>query len=71
MILCRRHTDRPQNIKEGIQGHPMDWYSDVFSIVFPDMNTKEVSSMWKAQLREDKKSRKRREKDDDESGEDD
>lgn len=49
----------------------MDWYSDVFSIVFPEVNAKEVNSMWKSQLKEDKKSRKRREKDDDESGEED
>lgn len=48
----------------------MDWYSDVFSIVFPNLDTKEVNTMWKAQLKEDKKSRRRKDKEDDESGDD-
>lgn len=48
----------------------MDWYSDVFAIVFPDINAKEVNTLWKSQLKEDKKSRKRKEKEDDDSGDD-
>ncbi|KAI6785177.1 Lon protease-like protein [Emericellopsis cladophorae] len=28
----------PQNIKEGIEGHPVEWYPEVFDIVFPDLD---------------------------------
>ncbi|KAI9171030.1 Lon protease [Paramyrothecium foliicola] len=28
----------PENIKEGIEGHPVSWYSDVFGIVFPNLD---------------------------------
>ena len=55
-----------QNIKQGIKGHPMDWYSDVFELVFPNLNAKEINTMWKQQLKEDKKrSKKDKEKDED------
>jgi len=55
-----------QNIKQGIEGHAMDWYSDVFELVFPNLNTKEINTMWKQQLKEDKKrSKKDKEKDED------
>jgi len=44
----------------------MDWYSDVFELVFPNLNTKEINTMWKLQLKEDKKrSKKDKEKDED------
>ena len=49
----------------------MDWYSDVFSIVFPNLNQKEINTLWKSQLKEDKKERKRREKEKDEDSDDD
>jgi Lon-like ATP-dependent protease len=28
----------PENIKEGIEGHPVSWYTDVFDIVFPSLD---------------------------------
>ncbi|KAF7534945.1 hypothetical protein G7054_g5770 [Neopestalotiopsis clavispora] len=28
----------PENIKEGIEGRPARWYSDVFDLVFPDLD---------------------------------
>ncbi|CEJ87012.1 Putative Lon protease homolog, mitochondrial [[Torrubiella] hemipterigena] len=28
----------PANIKEGLEGHPVAWYSDVFDIVFPNLD---------------------------------
>ena len=31
----------PQNIKEGITGHPVEWYSQVFALIFPDLNKEE------------------------------
>jgi Lon-like ATP-dependent protease len=27
-----------QTIKEGIEGHPVEWYSDVFDLVFPTLD---------------------------------
>ena len=39
-----------QNIKEGIEGKPVDWYADVFNIVFPDVETAQVNSLWKKEL---------------------
>ena len=39
-----------QNIKEGIEGKPVDWYSDVFDLVFPDINETEVNNLWKKEL---------------------
>ncbi|RMZ79235.1 hypothetical protein DV737_g3496, partial [Chaetothyriales sp. CBS 132003] len=64
----------PENIKEGIQGHAVDWYSDVFDLVFPDLDHQVASSLWKKDLQEpSKKKTGKREKDDkkkkdDESG---
>lgn len=41
---------RLQNIKEGIEGKPVDWYADVFSHVFPDVNEFQVNTLWKKEL---------------------
>ena len=77
------HTNDAQNIKEGISGHAVDWYNDVFDIVFPDLDAKEVNEKWKGALKEEKKKdsgnrkekRRKRSKDEDdddeESGDDD
>lgn len=54
-----------QNIKQGIEGHAVDWYGDVFDLVFPNLNTKEINTTWKQQLKEDKKKRKDKERDED------
>ncbi|KAL8824668.1 MAG: hypothetical protein Q9191_004897 [Dirinaria sp. TL-2023a] len=40
----------PENIKEGIEGHAVSWYSDVFDLVFPDIDHDQANSVWKAQL---------------------
>ncbi|KIW16800.1 ATP-dependent protease La [Exophiala spinifera] len=53
----------PENIKEGIEGHAVDWYSDVFDIVFPDAKTEVINNLWKDAL---KKSKDDKEKDNDE-----
>lgn len=29
---------KSQNIKEGIEGHPVEWYNEVFELVFPDLD---------------------------------
>jgi Lon-like ATP-dependent protease len=65
-----------QNIKEGIEGKPVTWYSDVFKIVFPDVDRDTANKLWKDELKSKKGDRKRKEqkrKDDEEeeSGEDD
>ncbi|KAF1913411.1 Lon protease C-terminal proteolytic domain-containing protein [Ampelomyces quisqualis] len=66
----------PENIKEGIEGKPVSWYSDVFKIVFPSVDREYANKLWKDELKAKKGERKRKEpkrKDDDEeeSGEDD
>ena len=55
-----------QNIKEGIAGHAANWYSDVFDIVFPNLDEAEVSSLWQAQLtKPDKNGKSPKESEDD------
>ena len=39
-----------QNIKAGIEGHAASWYSDVFDLVFPNLDSERANSVWKAQL---------------------
>lgn len=64
-----------QNIKEGIEGHPVAWYSDVFNLIFPDLNKEAANKLWEKELKAKKGDRKRKEQkrkdDDEESGEDD
>ncbi|KAI0996764.1 Lon protease [Podosphaera aphanis] len=40
----------PENIKEGLSGHPVKWYSDVFKLVFPNLDNTEANNLWKEQL---------------------
>ncbi|CAD6587784.1 MAG: ATP-dependent Lon protease pim1 [Alectoria sarmentosa] len=40
----------PQNIKEGIEGHAASWYSDVFDLVFPHLDSERANNIWKEQL---------------------
>lgn len=68
-----------QNIKEGLEGHAVDWYDEVFDIVFPNLDAKAVNGLWKKVLREPerkeparkKKAKERDEDDDDEDSDDD
>ena len=39
-----------QNIKKGIDGHAASWYSDVFDLVFPNIDAEYANNIWKAQL---------------------
>lgn len=39
-----------QNIKEGIDGHAARWYSDVFNLVFPDVDYDRANNLWKLQM---------------------
>ncbi|RDW79729.1 Lon protease-2 [Coleophoma cylindrospora] len=40
----------PENIKEGIEGRPVAWYSEVFDHLFPDVDRDQANNLWKAQL---------------------
>jgi Lon-like ATP-dependent protease len=33
----------------------MDWYSDVFDLIFPDVDANEANNLWKEQLKEPEK----------------
>lgn len=39
-----------QNIREGIEGHAVNWYSDVFNIVFADLDKHAANQLWKDKL---------------------
>ncbi|KAF3165747.1 ATP-dependent Lon protease pim1 [Orbilia oligospora] len=41
----------PENIKEGIEGRPVSWYSEVFDIIFSGIDTTRASNLWKEQLK--------------------
>ncbi|KAH6860114.1 Lon protease C-terminal proteolytic domain-containing protein [Alternaria alternata] len=66
----------PENIKEGIEGRPVQWYKEVFDIVFPDLDKDAANKMWEKELKSKKGDRKKREQkkkeeEEEESGEDD
>ncbi|PFH56043.1 hypothetical protein XA68_17148 [Ophiocordyceps unilateralis] len=46
----------PQNIKEGIEGHAVGWYSEVFDLVFPSLDREQANKCqiceWKRQQSE-------------------
>jgi len=46
----------PENIKQDIEGKPVDWYSDVFNIVFSNVDSGRVNSLWKKELAKPPKS---------------
>jgi len=49
-----------QNIKQGIEGHAVDWYSDVFDIIFPSVDAEAANSVWEKQLKEPEKEKRKR-----------
>lgn len=53
-----------QNIKEGLDGRPASWYSDVFELAFHNLDTQRAQTLWKANLAEKKKKKKKDEDDD-------
>lgn len=46
----------PENIKVGLDGRPASWYSDVFGLVFPNVDHEAVNNVWKEQLKTSPKS---------------
>ncbi|KAK3900618.1 Lon protease C-terminal proteolytic domain-containing protein [Staphylotrichum tortipilum] len=53
----------PENIKEGIEGHPASWYSEVFDLIFPNLDREKAN---RCEACEEKKK-----KDDDDKSDDD
>ncbi len=53
-----------QNIKEGIEGKPVDWYADVFKLVFTDVDEAQANSLWKKELAKPPKEELEREESD-------
>jgi Lon-like ATP-dependent protease len=39
-----------QNIKDGIEGHPVSWYSQVFDILFSDLDHDGARQIWQKSL---------------------
>ncbi|KAJ5464033.1 ATPaseAAA-typecore [Penicillium sp. IBT 31633x] len=40
----------PENIKEGIEGHPVNWYSEVFDLLFPSLDNEAARTVWQKAL---------------------
>ncbi|KAJ5081901.1 ATPase AAA-type [Penicillium alfredii] len=40
----------PENIKKGIEGHPVSWYSEVFDILFPNLDQNAARTTWQKAL---------------------
>ncbi|PTB80551.1 ATP-dependent protease La [Trichoderma longibrachiatum ATCC 18648] len=59
----------PQTIKEGIEGHPVSWYTEVFDLVFPNIDQAKANSCkiceWKAQQKKKDKDEAAENKEDD------
>jgi len=41
----------PANIKDGLSGISADWYSDVFKVIFANLDEKKAKLLWKEQLK--------------------
>ncbi|KAF2452719.1 Lon protease C-terminal proteolytic domain-containing protein [Lineolata rhizophorae] len=48
----------PENIKEGIEGKPVSWYSEVFDVVFPNLDKDAANKLWKSELKKPSRSKK-------------
>ncbi|KAJ5646037.1 hypothetical protein N7490_002409 [Penicillium lividum] len=40
----------PENIKKGITGHPVNWYSEVFDLLFPTLDHEAARTIWQKAL---------------------
>ncbi|KAJ5666766.1 ATPase AAA-type core [Penicillium macrosclerotiorum] len=56
----------PENIKEGIEGHPVSWYSEVFDILFADLNQDTARTVWQKALAKPPSQKRERDGEDDE-----
>lgn len=65
-----------QNIKEGIEGKAVGWYSEVFKTVFPGLDRDAANYVWAKALKKSRGSGKKskvgeKEEEDDDSGDED
>lgn len=54
-----------QNIKRGIEGHPATWYSDVFDLLFADLDKGTANQIWRKELAEPTKKKANEDEHDD------
>lgn len=51
-----------QTIKQGLEGHPVEWYSDVFDIVFPNLDRTKANECKICEWKKDNDKKSEREK---------
>jgi Lon-like ATP-dependent protease len=51
-------TKRVQNIKEGIDGRPANWYSDVFDLIFPNLDREKANKCKACEMKKKEKEEK-------------
>ncbi|KAL2120481.1 hypothetical protein VTJ04DRAFT_4508 [Mycothermus thermophilus] len=62
----------PENIKEGLEGRPVSWYSEVFELIFPNLDREKANHCKVCEMREkEKEEEKEREKEKKDKDEDD
>lgn len=58
-----------QNIKEGIEGRPASWYSEVFDLIFPNLDHEKANKCVACEYKKNEKAREKKDKDGDKSDE--
>ncbi|KAB8272752.1 Lon protease C-terminal proteolytic domain-containing protein, partial [Aspergillus minisclerotigenes] len=55
----------PENIKEGIEGHAVSWYSEVFDLLFTGLDKDAANHIWQKELAERSKNKSAKDNEDD------
>ncbi|KAE8131952.1 Lon protease C-terminal proteolytic domain-containing protein [Aspergillus pseudotamarii] len=55
----------PENIKEGIEGHAVSWYSEVFDLLFTGLDKDAANHIWQKELAEKSKDKSTKDSEDD------
>ncbi|KAB8209957.1 endopeptidase La [Aspergillus parasiticus SU-1] len=55
----------PENIKEGIEGHAVSWYSEVFDLLFTGLDKDAANHIWQKELAEKSKNKSAKDNEDD------
>ncbi|KAE8377673.1 Lon protease C-terminal proteolytic domain-containing protein, partial [Aspergillus bertholletiae] len=55
----------PENIKEGIEGHAVSWYSEVFDLLFTGLDKNAANHLWQKELTEASKNKSTKDNEDD------
>lgn len=61
-VEARKANKRKQNIKEGLEGRPAAWYSDVLELVFPKIDEEKASKCTACEIKNKEKADKKRSK---------